>query len=646
MGRVLILGSSLFFGLSSSDLTPLALGQPAASDALGKPTDADLAKARLAKAEIDPQAREAIAQLLAAPHEASGVTPAILNQISMSDLPPAWALRPTMQGLRSTPWEFRGPGIAAISSYSSREAAEFLVGQLADAPAERKGMVVQALTRLSGRLDMGTDHAAWQKWIREAQPMPEVDWLASLSRWRRERSDGLQRERSALVDRLKDVSTRLYLATPSAQRSALIAGLIADPLNELRDLGLDLLERELGETRRFDAAVEQSLEALISSPDPVVRERSVSLIGRVATGNISAKVLAALEHESEPSVAAALLRIAARWPGEALLAPAMRWAGAEPPASDAAAEAAWAVAKAGWMDDDSRARLIQIERATPLNQLRPAGCFLLASFGTDADRARLGNALADALDDLPSPSTRQAAAEALAGYPEHVDDLLAAAGQDPALFTTASRTVLMHRATSDGFAQLAALPAPSTEIRRAELLGLARALPSEDLLAVVALVPDEDLQWQESLLAHFASEDRRLSEQYSPEQFDALCDGVLLLAELRVRIGKPDAALAAIEACKNIDKEVDPLRLARVRTISMIWINRLDLAAQVPAGADAWLEGLKAILELPHATQVASTIRSRFADSLSPEESSELDRLTGQIRVRVDGSAAPSKTPK
>lgn len=562
--------------------------------------------------------------------ESSPAALAVLARLAAEPHAPGSLLRPVIAWTAAAAWPAKAAGVRALSSFGSREGVAALVRELESAPPEQRGVVVEALARLSGQT-IGDDPEAWRSWLDAVQAIPESQWQAEIARAQRRRADRAVEERVALLGRLRDTWSKLYLETPSAQRAPLITALLEDPLPAMRSLGLEYLERELGEVRRSDPRIEEALLGLVSSAEPEVRERAISLLGRVSGRDLSDVVFQSLSSEDNPRVAATLLRLAARWPSERLLAPAMKWIASDSPAGDAALDAAWAVARAGAMDEDSRARLLEIERATPISLLRPAGTLLLASFGTDADRDRLARTLEFTPGEFSAPSVREAAAQALIGYSEYVDAILAAAASDPTLFPLAARAVLTQRATADGYTQLASLPTLSADERRAELLGIARALPSEDLLAVVAVAPEDDLQWQESLLANFASENRRLSEQYAPAQMRALCNGVLLLADLRLELGKPDTALAAVESTKGIDQYADPARLARVRTIGLAWLNRVDAAAEQDAPPSVWLEALEASRELPHAAELASHVRARLYESFTPDERERFEALAADI---------------
>lgn len=562
--------------------------------------------------------------------ESSPAALAVLARLSAEPQAPGSLLRPVTAWTAAAAWPGKAVGIRALGSFGSREALATLVRELENAPPEQRNVVVEALSRLSGQT-FGDDVRAWRAWLSAVQPIPESQWQAEVARGQRRRADRAAEERATLLGRLRDTWSKLYLETPSAQRAPLITALLEDPLPIMRSLGLDYLERELGETRRSDPRIEEALLALASSAEPEVRERAISLLGRVSGRDLSDVVFRTLAKENDPRVAATLLRLAARWPSERLLAPAMKWIDSDSPSGDAALDAAWAVARAGAMDDDSRARLLEIQRATPVRSLRPAGTLLLASFGTDADRDRLARALESSNQEFATPGVREAAAQALIGYPEYVDTILAAAAADPSLFPLAARAVLTQRATADAYNQLAALPTLSPDERRAELLGVARALPSEDLLAVVATAPEDDLQWQESLLANFASENRRLSEQYAPAQMRALCNGVLQLADLRLELGKPDAALAAVESSKGIDQYADPVRLARVRTIGLAWLNRIEAAAEQNSPPSVWLEAIEASRELPHAPDLVTHVRDTRYDSFTPEQRERFEALAADI---------------
>src|SRR5690606_31138620 len=95
-----------------------------------------------------------------------------------------------------------------------------------------------------------------------------------------------------------------------------------------------------------------------------------------------------------------------------------------------------------------------------------------------------------------------------------------------------------------------------------------------------------------------------LEDGLSPNERHAVYECLLLLAETRLALGRPDAALAALDTIP--DDIPEPQRVDRLRLIALLWTNHLDRAAELDTPAAVWLDGLERCIGEPHATDVAA----------------------------------------
>lgn len=193
--------------------------------------------------------------------------------------------------------------------------------------------------------------------------------------------------------------------------------------------------------------------------------------------------------------------------------------------------------------------------------------------------------------------------------------------------------MISHRADARGFAWLASIEAPTAESRRAGLVRAAAALPTADLLAAAR---GTEIVVREAMLS-------RLVDPSAPGDAtpDVLATGLLLLAEARLALERPDAALSALDAIPSAASESLLAGIVRARTVSLLWLGRVNDAEDVGGPVDAWLEGLERSLLEPHAILVAAVIENRFADRLTPEEITRLEDLRRRATTRDDLSRPP-----
>lgn len=512
----------------------------------------------------------------------------------------------------------------AIAAFRTRQAAAVLVERLDRQPPDPAALA--ALVRSSGRDDLATARQ-WREWLDEGQGLSDPVWKDRLAQGVARRGDDALRARRSLARALAESTRRLYFllpATPDDERSKLLVQALREPVDELCDLGFEIVERELAAGKSLTPAVADAVADSLPSPRAAVRARAARVLAQAMTAQSAARIADALAIELDPDAAAGLLFAAARWPLPSMLVPALVWIERDGVALAPGIDALAALARAGALENDAdRTRAAARLRAETPERLGPAGCRLLAQIGTADDRARLCDALQNASGPLA-----QAIAEAIADDPAHAGPLLDAAARDPALLPSAARAVAA--AADEALLQrLVSLPGSSTDARATALASAAARFSPAALVAAARTT--DDAAAQEALLMRLAEHGPRRPDQPDTGDPASLRLALELLAQCRLRQGRPEAALAALDGISAPDDADAAQRLRRLRVEALVACDRLDDALALGAQAQDWIEGLALITTEPHARKTLRQIRMSFGDALSQDQQAELDRLATLI---------------
>lgn len=587
--------------------------------------DREAAAAELIEIDRNRTVAAGLRDLLTAPADETGARDVLITALARRPLAPISLFRPLADLIHASEPAPLPAHLAAVGSFRTRDAAALLLEYAGPAhPPAVRTAAFSALARLTGRDDLGQDHAAWLAWSESVDSLSETEWRGVLAAGLAARADRLDAARLSTGAQLVEVYRALYLARPAEERGKLIAHLLLENVPELQSLGFEILSREFSAgARSIDGAVTDAAVKLLDDPRAPTRARAAGVLNQLAPPGVVQDVLAALNRETDPEAAAALLLTAARWPHETALAPALRWLQTPGPARTQAVEMLLVLHRNALIEDSAdRERILAALRGLEAAALRPAGLRLLAALGSEEDRQRIADLL-----DHEAAAVRLAAADALADRAEALDLILAAAAQDPGLFEIAVRAVSAHRATAAGYQQLATLKASTPEARRDGLLAAADRLPISELIAVAReMRPDSDLR--EIVLSRLT---RRSESTAAPDEarLAAISEGLLLLAETRLALGRPEAALAALDAVP--DDDAQSVLAAALATTALLWTNRPALAAELDAPATAWLDGLEKAIAEPHAPQIAELIAERFNAALSPDDAARFQSLLEKL---------------
>src|SRR5690606_18167631 len=125
-----------------------------------------------------------------------------------------------------------------------------------------------------------------------------------------------------------------------------------------------------------------------------------------------------------------------------------------------------------------------------------------------------------------------------------------------------------------------------------------------------------------------------------PDETRDIDQAMILLAETNLELSRPENALTALSSVSPAPSAEDASRAVELRTVALLWLNRVDEALDAGAGVDVWLTALDRIGAEPHAEIVAQTALNRFGNVLSTRERARLESI-----VTVTESNEPSPAP-
>ncbi len=616
-------------------LSAAAVGQPQA----GLAVRAESAARTLKSSQATPAQRDDAARALLAMADQESVRSALQGYIAGPLTPESRAIFAALAAGGTSPprlFPFLAQRLAVatpeelpvilpvFAGYRSRDSVLLLGRYLLPAsPDPAAQAAITALTRLSARDDIPPTREAWLAFTRDVASLSDNQWRQSLVSAISLRERRLESQRQRAVTELIEALRKLHLASKVEDRPEFLASLLHSGLPEVRDLGFELVSRELSANGVVDGPVGLVALELLHDPEPAVRANAAVLVRQLAPPGAAQAVADALSAETDAAAAKDLLLAAARWPSSATAAAVVRWLQPERPVFNAAIEAAWWVFRAGQLPAAQAAEIIDALRATPGERLSGPGIWLLANLGQDEDRDRLVPLL-----QSESGVARQAVSEALLWYPEYTDAILQGAEHDPDLFNYAAQAVLVNEPTEEGVARLLDLPhAPGA--LPPTFFQAANGLPADQLFDIARQATD--VPTRRSLLELLTEPTRLMSEKANPKLLGAISQGVLELADMDLTDRQPEAALTLLDAAPFAETLAEPQRLASLRCAALLGLGRLEAAAGIRAPVDAWMRGLQIGRKLSVAPQIVKEIEQRFATDMTPEQQAALAEIKSAL---------------
>ncbi|XAM00461.1 hypothetical protein OT109_03535 [Phycisphaeraceae bacterium D3-23] len=181
------------------------------------------------------------------------------------------------------PLEQRRLAIIGIGHHRRAFAADVLI-DLID-PRQRgevQGWAFQALETLSHQPHIGRDREAWEDWWERAGSLNRTEWQRALHEnllLQTAEQRGMDRQ---LRDRLVVSQRGLYRATGEEDKPAVLASMLRDPLEVIRDLGMELARSRLVDGGEFPESIRVALRDSLQDDAPHVREQAATLLGQLS----------------------------------------------------------------------------------------------------------------------------------------------------------------------------------------------------------------------------------------------------------------------------------------------------------------------------------------------------------------------------
>jgi hypothetical protein len=452
----------------------------------------------------------------------------------------------------------------------------------------------------------------------------------------------LERERAAIVERLVQTNRRLFDAAPSDQHGALLTELLADPVPELRALGLALVEGELADAEPIAPEVGVALARLLRSSESRVRIAAARLLNRLAQPGLERAIAEALDAETDPLAASELLAAAARQPQARLVQPMLRWLSNDLASREAAAQAGLALARANLLTPGDQHAAASTLRVVAPDTLSAPAIRLLALVGSREDRDTLRPLLTS-----QDPARRIAACESLSVDAAYVDDIVNAARSDPALLDVAVRAIAAHRPTLEGLALLQTLPFPNVESRRAATSQVTVGMDLSTLIMASDELMSRSPLFVEAILSNVAD----LPPTDDQAELLLRARALIRLAESYLAQSRPDRALALIDRVEphaGSVSDFEVLRIERARTIALLWLDRLDDPSLASSNPDFWLDALVLMGSEPQGPDVSEALLARFAATLTDAQLARLRDIEARLLTgpRPESRALPDPPPQ
>ncbi len=510
-----------------------------------------------------------------------------------------------------------------VTRFATREAATLLVRLTADADPAVAGEAKSGLSQLTAT-GSGWDADQWKEWLDSTAGWTDRTWARRLLAGQAEARRQLENERAGLRDESVALYRKLHAELDPAGRTGLIAELIRDDRPWLRDLGFDLAGRDVSARTGLGEEVARAAADRLHHPDPWVRAMAANLVSRLVPPDAMLLLTEALAAEMDARAAEPMLLGVARWPNPDALEPAITWLERDDAPIDAAATALWAFTNAGLLDsEDDQARVLARLRALRLDRTGEPGMRMLVRLGEADDLNRVAELLT-----APDGPLRGTAAEALGESPEGASRLLALASNDPRLFAPTARAITRHDPTPGGLRAIAGLPALQPVDRARAVLAHAERLDASQLAEALSLAGLDD-ELTERVLSRLADTDG----QDEP----GVIDGLLALAEVRMRLARPDAAGEAIASLLDAPlSDAQAQRLRRVRIWRRLTIGDTDGAWTIEsATAEDWLDALGRMpADWPDRFSMAERAMVSFGE-----------QLDAASRARFEAILAPQDEP-
>ncbi|RPI60806.1 MAG: hypothetical protein EHM48_06645, partial [Planctomycetaceae bacterium] len=197
--------------------------------------------------------------------------------------------------------------IGAMDRILDKKVVNTLIGLLEDNDGSIRTAAVEALSRLTNIRAFGDDRQQWQQWWLQNKNKDRSEWLADLADSLGKSKANLEAENARLRTRLAKSLIDLYTATPAAQRDAMLLSYMKDPMQDVRLVGLELLNRANDGGSVISQDVRSQVRSMLTDTDDRIRAESAKLLAGLAEADALNLLLERLKVENVTSVRRGLL---------------------------------------------------------------------------------------------------------------------------------------------------------------------------------------------------------------------------------------------------------------------------------------------------------------------------------------------------
>ncbi|MCJ7543759.1 MAG: HEAT repeat domain-containing protein [Phycisphaerae bacterium] len=197
--------------------------------------------------------------------------------------------------------------ITALSAAPDKRTVEAMVGLLEDPAGAVRSAAAESLAKLTNIRAFGDDAAQWKQWWKANKDKDRSAWLVDLADSLARAKAALEADNARLRERLTRTISELYDATAVTQREAMLAGLLKDPLPDVRLIALRLVDRRIASNELVAPEVGTAVRELLADADARVRQQAAILTAGLAGSDAISALLGRLAVEDSPQVREALL---------------------------------------------------------------------------------------------------------------------------------------------------------------------------------------------------------------------------------------------------------------------------------------------------------------------------------------------------
>lgn len=197
--------------------------------------------------------------------------------------------------------------IASLQRTLDKPVVDALVGLLDDADTAVRQAASDTLVQLTSIRAFGNNRYKWKEWWRQNMNKDRSQWLADLAESLGQAKATLEAENSRLRTRLAKSMMDLFAETAAAQRDSRLMSYLKDPLEDVRLVGLELLNRNLVGGAAVSPELRTQVRTLIADDDNHVRQESVKLLAIMGDNEALKVLLDRLKTENASGVRVAIL---------------------------------------------------------------------------------------------------------------------------------------------------------------------------------------------------------------------------------------------------------------------------------------------------------------------------------------------------